>query len=225
LDRIEIDFRFVELQYELWALDAYRETLEEQIEVLRRNKKADVLAQLEKDGLTPDDPEYHSEYEMVYTLVDEIVPRFYRGPYLVALYGIFESAIEEMAGYIATQKGIALRLRDISGRTARERWSKYYSHVLDYEIGINESTWTKIEELRELRNAISHCNGRLSLLNPNLADKIRGWVAEKRGITTDYEFLLLSKEYLESAAVLVVSTIETMVERVKGDTSLEVGKS
>lgn len=222
MSRVEIDLRFVDLQYELLALDAYRETLEEQLVVLRRARKADIEAQLKKDGLTPDDPEFHWEYESVFTLVDEIVPRFYRGPYLVALYGIFESAMEEIASYVANKKGISLRLRDISGRSPRERWSKYFRLVLNYDIGIHEKTWSELEELRELRNAISHCNGRIGLLNPSLASKIKSWAKENRGIHVDYEFLLLSKDYLESVAILVVDTIEKMLERVKGDPALEV---
>jgi hypothetical protein len=217
MTEILLDFRFVELDYELWGLEQYRGILEEQVVYLQSQKTAQAEARLKKEGLTPDDPDYDLAMQELSELIHGVIPRFYRGPFLVALWGVFESGIEEVGRYIADKKHTPLRLSDIQGRSPKERCEKYFTHILNFDLGIDGDKWKQLEELRTIRNALAHCNGRISLLKKDARSQILCWVKDDRGIYIDFDFLILSKQYLETANLLIQQLLTDLIARAKAD--------
>lgn len=213
--KIQIDFRFVELGYELWGLERYREVLEEQVKFLRDQKEIQAKAWLKQEGICPGNAGYHIAMQEVSELVDGVVPRFYRGPFLVALWSIFESGMEEISRYVSEKRGAGLRLRDIYGRTPEDKWRKYFEYVLDYDLRIDESSWKRLEELRALRNALAHSNGRVGLLKDDLSNKIKRWAEENRGIYIHLDFVTVSQKYAKEANDLVQNLLTDLISRVK----------
>ena len=203
-----IDFRFVELRYELWCLKQYRQSLERQLEIMWKN--AALLA--------GSDPDYELADQERRETVESVIPRYYRGPFLITLWSVFESGIFDISRYIAEKKGVALNLSDIKGDTPRERWNKYFTHVLKWDLGIATADWTRLREIQDLRNAIAHTNGRITLLNDTLARKIRSWAKQNRGIKLRYDLILLSAKYIDDAGVFVDRVLSGIVERVLKET-------
>jgi hypothetical protein len=216
MTKIHVDFRFAELEYELWGLDKYRTLLEDQIAFLQEQETIRTRAELKSKGFGPGDGDYELSMQELYDLIKGIIPRFYRGPYLVALWGIFESGLEEISRYIAEKKGSSLRLRDIKGKNPKDKWSKYFIHVLKYDLGFTSKTWNELEEIRTLRNVIAHSNGRISLSGDYKA-KIERWARDKRGIDIYYDFLILSDKYIQSASSTIIDILTGLMRRAKKD--------
>ena len=130
--KIHVDFRFIGLEHELLSLAKYREVFEEQLTFLKDQERVRLRARLTSAESEMDDAERQFASEQVDLLVEEILPRFFRGPYLIALWALFESAIIELADYLAKKKQLLLKLRDVRGRDPMDKWNKYYSHVAGY---------------------------------------------------------------------------------------------
>jgi hypothetical protein len=216
MTKIHVDLRFAELEYELWGLDKYRTLLEDQIAFLQEQETIRTRAELKSKGYEPGDGDYELSMQELYDLIKGIIPRFYRGPFLVALWGIFESGIDEISRYIAEEKKCALRLRDIAGRDLKEKLSKYFNHVLKYDLGIESKTWNKLEEIKILRNVIAHSNGRISL-SGDLKSKVERWARDKRGIDIYYDFLILSDKYIQFASSTIIDILTGLISRTKKD--------
>jgi hypothetical protein len=213
--KIRIDFRFTDLEHEVWSIGKYREVLEEQLtlakeQALQRAHDTESLENISENdrGLA---------IARAYVLGEEVLPRFYRGPFLISLWAVFELAITEVAEYLAEKKGASLKLCDIKGRDQRDQWTKYYSYVAEYPLKFEEITWQRIEELRQIRNVLAHSNGRLDRLGDKARNKIEQWCAEDRGLLSHYDLLHISAEYVREAELLVSATLTSLVRRVKED--------
>lgn len=210
---VKFDFRFVQLDWELHSLGWYREKLEELLAFQRDQERTRLNAELAK----LDDPaDRQAAWQEEEALVDEVMPRFSRGPFLISLWAVFESGMNEIADYIAKAKGLRLRVADLDKRTGLGRWKKYFSAVADFELGIEEAAWQRLVELYDVRNLLAHANGRLDG-GTDLCKKVRKWCAEGRGLAEGSRFLLVSDEYARSAHELVSGVLLRLTSRVKAE--------
>jgi len=219
LAKIHIDFRFVDLKHELWSLGKYREVFEEQLTFLKDQERVRLRARFASAESEMDDAERQFASDQVDVLVEEVLPRFFRGPYLIALWGLFESGIIELADYLAQRKQLSLKLRDIRGRDPIEQWNKYFTHVASYPLGIAEPTWQRLDELRQVRHVLTHANGRLDLAEESARRRLETWCGENRGLHAHFSLLIMSAEYTQTAQVLVTDTLSGLIDRVRSEGS------
>lgn len=217
--RIHVDFRFVDLEHELWSLGKYREVFEEQLRFLKDQERVRLRARFASAELEMDDAERQFASEQVDMLVGEVLPRFFRGPYLIALWALFESGIIELADYLAQRKQLPLKLRDIRGHNPIEQWNKYFTYVAGFPLDVSESTWQRLDELRQVRHVLAHANGRLDLAEESARRKLEEWCVENRGLHAYFNLLIVSAEYTQTAQVLVTETLSGLIGRVCSDVS------
>lgn len=215
MSKIKIDFRFIDLEHEVWSLGKYREVLEEQLTLA----KGQALQRAHDTERQADLGEADRELAIAqaYVLGEEVLPRFYRGPFLITLWAVFESGITEVADYLAEMKGISIKLRDIKGSNQRDQWTKFYTHVAEYPLQLKEVTWQRFEELRQVRNVLAHSNGRLDRLADDRRKKIEQWCAEGRGLRSYHDLLHISAEYVREAEMLVADTLVSLIRTVRKD--------
>lgn len=215
-----MDFRFVELDHEVTSLATYREILEEQLTIRKDQERLRLRARLMSPESEMDDAERQFANEEVNILVEEILPRFFRGPYLIALWALFESGIIEVADFIAMTKPLSLKLRDIRGRGPKDQWNKYFTHIASYPLGFTDCTWERLEELRQVRNVLAHANGRLDLVKDDKSRrKLEKWCRENRGLSEHSNLLIVSADYTRAAQILVTDTLSSLISRVSTDFS------
>ena len=217
--KIHVDFRFIDLEHELWSLGKFRELFEEQLTFLKDQERVRLRARLSGTESEMDDAERQFASEQVELLVEEVLPRFFRGPYLIALWALFESGMIELADYLAQRKQLPLKLRDVRGRDPVEQWNKYFTHVASFPLGVAESTWENLDELRQVRHILAHANGRLDLAEESTRRKVERWCGETRGLRAHFNLLIVSAEYTRSAQVLVTDTPSGLIGRVRTEIS------
>jgi hypothetical protein len=116
MKHIIVDFRFVEVDHELWALREYFSASERQLPVLaeqerkRENEKWHI-------GDNIDEDEWALVQQDLHERIENILPRYFRAPILVALWAIYESATNEVAGYLQKQGGHEKCIKDTKGTT------------------------------------------------------------------------------------------------------------
>lgn len=221
--KINIDFRLLDVSLELSALKEYLETLEKQIEHIKKSEQEVLDATIRKKNITPDDPDLQFEYQLYDHRMEFLLPRFFRGPFLVSLYAVYESAVTEIARLIQNAQGQAISIDDLRGEDFLDRAKKYYRHVLHFELCTDNATWQQIKMLSELRNAIAHTNGRIEMLRGKAKERILDWEKKGIGIESQWGFIIIDAEFLQRVFSHVQTSLEDLVERYKyWDTSQSV---
>jgi len=214
LDTQTLDFRLIEIEAELFALDYHLNLIEEQIRNKEVFERMRSQRKIKKLNLTRDDPEWHEEqYELDY-VIEFLLPRLFRSTFLVSLYAVYESAVTEIARLIQKQKVIAISINDLKGDFL-DRAKKYFKDVINFQLYSGHEVWDRITMLSELRNAIAHTNGRIEMLNKGTKQKISSWEKQKVGISSLDGFVVIEEGFLRDTLRLVSASLNDLVERYK----------
>jgi len=208
-----IDFRLLEIESELFALDDHLNLIEEHIRNKEAFEKLKLQQKLKKLNLTPSDPEWHEEQQNLDYIVDFLLPRLFRGPFLISLYAVYESAVIEIAKHIQKQKEIAFSFNDQKGENFLNKAKKYYNEIIEFQLYPSEVVWERIEMLSVLRNSIAHANGRLEMVKKKIQEKITNWEKKKIGIFSMYGFIIFEEGFLRDTLSLVSASLNDLVER------------
>jgi len=211
---IPVDLRLIEVSFALDALDDYLELLEKEIERLEKIARAEKDSVFSKKGLSWNDPERQRADEDYYYKVDYLFPFFFRGPFLVSLYALYESSITEIAQLINNKQKNVISLDDLRG-SFLERSNKYFKSIIGLKLYNNNDEWQRIQMLSELRHTVVHANGRLNMLNTNIRKKIKNWEKRKIGISVSHGFIVFDKNFTRETFRIVSNSLEALVNRYK----------
>ena len=214
LINIDFDFRLLDVSLELHALQDHLKLVEEQIAHIGKTEKIRLDALIRKEGLSPEEPDWHEAIQEHTEKIEFLLPRFLRAPFLVALYAVYESAVTEVARLMQKRQSQPISIDDLRG-DLRERAKKYYNHILKFKLCPNPGDWHRITMLSELRNAIAHANGRVEMLNPVAQRKISAWEKQKLGLSTFYGYIIIEAELANNLLEGVRSSLTDLVDRFK----------
>jgi hypothetical protein len=87
LKEINTDFnidQFVETEIELWALSEYLDALEKYLPFMKKQERLKTNAWLKRKSSELDESDIDITLHQLQDLVDHILPRFFRSPFLVS---------------------------------------------------------------------------------------------------------------------------------------------
>jgi hypothetical protein len=211
-----MDFILIDVSAEIYAIEEFLEIMEKQIEHIKKSQKSILDKALKEKKLNSDDhPEWDELYQNYDRLVEFLLPCFFRGPFLISLYAIYEAAVTEIARLLQKDKGQALSINDLRGADFLDRAEKYYMHILHFDLYVDKSAWEQIKMLSEIRNAIAHTNGRIDVLRENAKKRILDWVEKKIGINLYWGSIVVDAAFLEKTFLCVRTSLLNLVERYK----------
>jgi hypothetical protein len=214
MTEINFDFRLIDVSFELFALDDHLNLIENQMERLQKSECETLDIFIRKGKLSSEDPEWHEAIQNFDHRFDFLLPRAFRGPFLVSLYAVYESSVTEIARMIQAAKGQSISLGDFRGDFL-DRSKKYFNHILKFNLCTDNNVWQGLKMLAELRNALAHANGRLEMLNSGNRKKIRNWEKQNIGIENYNGYLVVNAGITREIFDLVRSSLEELVERYK----------
>ena len=209
----KIDFRLLDASIELDVLEEHLQLIENQMEHIERTERNKTETYIRKEGLCPDDPEWHIAWQKYDYRIDQL-PRFFRGTFLVVLYAAYESIVTEIARLIQDKQSQKKKINDLKGDFL-ERAKKYYKHILKFDLYSDEKVWQQVRMLSILRNAFAHANGRLDMLNERTRNSIQNWAQQKRGISTDDGYIICEANIVADIFSAVRGSLEDLIERYK----------
>ena len=105
IDLSKYDFRVLEVQSELYALEDHLELIECPMDRIQRKERLRLVTFIKSQRLSSKDPEWHQAIDDYTERIEFLLPRFFRGPFLVALYAVYESAVTEIAEFMQKKAG------------------------------------------------------------------------------------------------------------------------
>jgi hypothetical protein len=213
--KINVDFRLLDVSLELHALEEFLATMEKQIDHIAASEKLSLEAAIRNQNITPDDAEWQFEHQDYDHRVEFLLPRFFRGPFLVSLYAVYEASVTEIARLLQKGQGRAISIDDLRGADFLNRAMKYYRHILNFELCTDNSAWQQIQMLSEIRNAIAHTNGRIEILQESAKKRILDWEKKRIGIDTNWGYIVVDRAFVERTFSKVQSSLNDLVQRYK----------
>jgi len=208
-----LDFRLLGVTVELLVLERHLEIIEQQI--AQGREKADGELAIKSRTFDLRDPDDEAEFSLLVQErdfeVDFVQPRVLRGPFLVTLFAVYESAVSEIACRIQARKGVETSLRDEKVRGFLSKAKEYYDVRLQFDLSISNRRWENLRQLSKLRNAIAHANGRLETIGAKKAEEL----LKVPGISDEMDCIVVSEVFLREIFGIVKDDLEDLVERYK----------
>ncbi len=208
------DFRLLDVSSELYALEDHLHLIENQMQQIQQKEQISVDEYIK--GLPFDNEDRDIAISEYTRLIDCLLPRFFRGAFLMALYAVYESAVTEIARLIQKGQPQHESFDDFKVRgDFLDKAQKYYKDILRFDLCAGEKEWCQIKKLLELRNAFAHVNGRLEMLNKKSKMKIESWERQHVGISTYDGFIVCDSIILEKIFDVVRKSLEDLLSRYK----------
>ena len=153
---------------------------------------------------------YIQELAHINEAAERHIPNYARMSVILFLSGIFEFTVTDIVAYVTQRERVALKFRDIRGKSLTEGIKKYFEYVLIIEFPWSEEEIYNLEILNAMRDAIAHRNGQFMDATPERIKSISDAVQH----TPSAEFvggrLIVSEEYVSLSANLVFSILESL---------------
>lgn len=203
---LNLDMKYpgIEIKVELIVMQKYLSQMEIGI-------KAVCDAYLEEETKKYKDAEYY-EYQDIYSIAEEEIPRLIRLPLVVSIYTLFENSITRLLSYAQSKESKELSLKDINGKSPASIFNKYMRHVLGFDFQISNTSMEELSKINKVRNCIAHANGNLSAMPDDKAKELRA--LKIAGLRIDSTSLQIdaSYEFIKNSMESVEKTVRELME-------------
>lgn len=194
----------IEIKVELIVMQEYLSQLEVGI-------KAVCDTYLETEIKKYEGAEYY-EYQHIYSIAEEEIPRLIRLPLVVSIYTLFENSITQLLSYAQSKESKGLSLKDINGRSPAATFNKYMKHVLGFDFQLSITTMDELSKINKIRNCIAHANGNLSAMADDKAKEIRALKIAGLIIDPTSPQLDVSHEFLKNSMGCVENAVRELMD-------------
>jgi len=154
-------------------------------------------------------------YELQVT-IEQILPRVFRGGFVLTLWSIFEVVTKRMAEYICRERGLPTVQSKFRRGNFLDALERVYTQTLCVVAFPDPIVRQDLEQLRQVRNAIIHHNGNVTALPEAMRDRgAEGYAV--LGLQTytdqDEEFFIPKADFLSRNLVLVHSYLTALSGR------------
>ena len=151
------------------------------------------------------------EYQHIYELAENDIPRIIRMPFLVTIFTLFENSVTQLLKYAQEKEKKSNGLKATKGNSLSARFNKYMAQTLDYDFQFDDRTMEKIAEISKIRNCIAHANGNVDSMNSDKAKEINDLVKKNIGVSVAFNQLDISYKYLVNSMGSVSDAIKDLM--------------
>ena len=220
---LPLNFDLIRIKEEFWALQDYLRLLENQIpnviaaqEEYHKEREREIILN------NPDEIECDLDISLNDQdnnfIVEEVIPRLFRSPFVVMLWASFEIGMITIARVIQEECNLAVPFDSEYHRKKPfiTRVRKYFRDELKFALPISEQDFGELEKLRVLRNAIAHAGGLVQSANSKDRIKIQQWLRIDSGIRSNFDgYLVFSREFLEKNLQFVKNCMYNVIQHIE----------
>ena len=154
----------------------------------------------------------HYEYQHIYSIAEQEIPRIIKMPFVVTLCTLFENSIFELLKYAQDKEDKKIGVKDIRGKTLISSYNKYIQHILEYDFSFNQDAMSDFSKITKVRNCIAHSNGNIESMNDSLKKELNKLIEMDIGLSQTNNQLDVSYDYLLNTYNFVSSSIRELME-------------
>lgn len=222
---VVINLSFVELEYELWALRKMLDTIEPAIVRLSEQQTSQILSELRGAPWSDDPAEIGFALQGLAEMRDYVLPRFMRGPFIVALWACFETSVYAVADQKRREGCAPIALAELQGRTFLERAKRYFKALLSMRVDDDSNRLERLADLYVIRSALAHANANREGMNQQAWADLRS-ACSRQGLDLDEDrgMLVLNEQYVRSAFFDVYGCLSSLFARARETSPVQGGR-
>ncbi len=153
---------------DVWIVSRHLEQLElAGAEIIEKERE------LIREPYDPNDPGQSEACEHDLDMLDEgNVTRLLTGSAILAIWALYETAVQKCAVILQQTKKEKLKMSDIKGRGVLGTAEKYYSAVLQTPLHAASVDMSRLRTIATIRHVFAHANGELEYMKENLQKEI-----------------------------------------------------
>ncbi|WP_317933280.1 hypothetical protein [Halioxenophilus sp. WMMB6] len=201
---MDINYPGINIKVELSVIGEYLNEMESGINAvcnsyLEREEK-------ENEGVP------HYEYQHIYSIAEQEIPRIIKMPFVVTLYTLFENSVFELLRYGQNKEHKKIGVKDIRGKSLISSYNKYIQHILEYKFCFDQGVMSEFSQVTKVRNCIAHSNGNIESMNDSLKNDLVKLIEMDIGLSQINSQLDVSYDYLVKTYNFVSSSIRELME-------------
>ena len=214
---ITLDFRYVQFDYELWALSHMLDTIEPTIEALAAEDEFKTLEDLRESGWADDEAERDLALQDIREKRDDVLPRFMRGPFVVALWACYESGVGSIAKGLREETSAPIELDELKGDSFLSRAGRYFEAILGIPLDADDPRLQRLKNLYRVRNGLAHANGLQEGMTPKEWRRLLGALSQQGAERKSVErgAVVLTPEYVRAAYDDVSESLKNLLARAR----------
>ncbi len=208
-----IDFAYpgIEIKVEFIVLDEYLSQMSSSIHSI-------CQGYLDQEIKKHEGEDYY-EYQHIFSVAEEELPRIVLLPIIVSIYALFESSMARLMAYAQKKEGKGLSIKDVNGKSPAATYNKYMKHVLGYEFQILNTDMETLSAISKIRNCVAHTNGIMAAMSDEKANELHkinmaGFsidrISEQISLTNDFNIAALKA--VQGVVQNLMSYMETRYE-------------
>jgi hypothetical protein len=205
--KMKMSYPGIEIKAELTVLGEYLSQMDSGIKLICDNYIENELKKYE--GC-----EYY-EYQHVYMIAEDQMPKIIKMPFIVTIYTFFENSVSLLLSYARKEENKDLSLKDIKGRTLISTFNKYLKYVLGYEYQFDSKFSETFSNINKVRNCIAHTNGNLSSLSDQKIEELREVSLKMKGLKVRGKELEVTTIFMEEAMSFVDYNLRQLMEYIE----------
>jgi hypothetical protein len=209
--KFKFDFRFVEAGYERMIIEQYVALVEAHLPTIENEERARIWANVDHS----DELERDIAHRLEDLIDDGVSTRFLLGASIVACWALYEATVLEIASYVQSKRGLALRVSSLRGNFL-ERARTYFDDVLKFPLHQPTTDWKRLEKLANLRHFLAHANGDLRSINPSLRSEFLSWANGVDGLSiVNDQYLVIRAPFAKETLLFLKSLLDELVDRTR----------
>jgi hypothetical protein len=213
----------VGIRYEVSLLEEHLESVKEQMEAKEEESRQAMNEWLRSLDLDPEDSDFEAEHQIASDQhrhrVDELIPRIFVHPFVVATWSTYESGARQITSRFADLLSVDRTLSEEGGKHFCARVENFLLRI-DVESGYSPNIQTGLHRLVEFRNAIAHGNARVSCLS-EFHKQVSDPQVQDVHFDHTGEYFALEVEFARVAFEVVREHLEYLIETYRKNTQAE----
>ena len=148
------------------------------------------------------------------SLFEEYFPSLQRRSAFLTVWGYFEHELDKLCSLYKAEKNFRLDLSDMNGHGI-DRSTRYLEKVAGINVQYDSQEWKEIKKIRELRNKITHQDGRLLNKQGRPAVELISYVEKSALLKKDGDGVILKEGFLKYVVDVFSAYFGLIAESIK----------
>jgi hypothetical protein len=198
----DLSFPGIGFGYASAALASYLDVLKDHVGLVTAQYRLRAERELKRQEAELHELQYRDRLFEIDDAVEKHIPQYLYNSAVVAIWGLFESFLDDLATWVARREKAKVRLDDLRG-SFPGRVEKFFEGVIRFPVPWKPDQRQRLRQLQDLRNLIAHRNGRLSGLTEEKVRRAREVVERLPGVSIEGSTVYVSEAYVAATSSLV----------------------
>jgi len=197
-----------------FELKRYLEKINDVVQFTQDQELVRFRAMLEKQGRVLGREDLKDKLRDLEYVALNLVPRFFKGAFVIALCAAYESAVDDIANFVRLKENARLKIGDLRESITHKRITLYLESVLGTSYALRPELMVRLDELCDVRNCLGHANGDLTNEKENRLRRLEALARAGCGLAIRDKSLVVDDSFCRKYLGHVTEAVNELLARI-----------